>query len=254
MLYWFFKTFLVAPLSRLLFRPRIIGAEHIPASGGAILASNHIAAGDTFLMPVMVRRQVIFVAKAELFVGRGPLGHLFAAFLRGVGVRPLDRTGGRASAAGMEGPLTALREGGLVGIYPEGTRSPDGRLYKGKTGIARLVIESGAPVIPIGMTGSQFARGGRLTLPWIRRPLVRIGEPLDFSAYAGAGNDRDVLRHVTDEIMSAIQRLSGQAYVDTYGSTAKQAIAKGEPVPGQELDHPGAGRTAAPVRRPEEQR
>ncbi len=254
MLYWFFKSFLVAPLSRLLFRPRVIGAENVPASGGAILASNHIAAGDTFLMPVMLRRQVIFLAKAELFVGRGPGTKLLAAFLRGVGMRPLDRTGGRASAAGMEGPLAALREGGLLGIYPEGTRSPDGRLYKGKTGIARLVLESGAPVIPIGMTGSQFTRGGRAGLPWIRKPLVRIGEPLDFTAYAGAGNDRDVLRRVTDEIMTAIQALSGQAYVDTYGSTAKQAIAKGEPVPGRELEHPGADRTPPVDRTAEEQR
>ena len=140
LLYWVFKYVAFAPLCRLLFRPSVSGAENIPASGAAILVSNHISAGDTFLLPSMIRRRVTFPAKIELFHGRGLKGRLLSWFLTVVGQRPMDRSGGRASASSMESVLDILRKGHLLGIYPEGTRSPDGRLYKGKTGVARLVL------------------------------------------------------------------------------------------------------------------
>ena len=247
MLYWVFKYVAFAPLCRLLFRPSVSGAENIPASGAAILVSNHISAGDTFLLPSMIRRRVTFPAKIELFHGRGLKGRLLSWFLTVVGQRPMDRSGGRASASSMESVLEVLRKGHLLGIYPEGTRSPDGRLYKGKTGVARLVLQAGVPVIPVGMIDTELVPSRFFKIPTMRRPKIRIGKPMDFSAYAQAGNDRDVLRWITDEIMNAVMELSGQEYVDVYGSVAKAALEAGKALPASAGHRPGAGRPVPPV-------
>ena len=248
MLYWLFKYALFAPGIRLLYRPRVVGAEHIPRTGPAILVSNHIAAGDTLVLPAMIRRRLTFPAKAELFVGSGAGSAIVAWFLKRVGQLPMDRSGGRASATSMAGVLSVLRRGDLLGIYPEGTRSPDGRLYKGKTGVARLVLSAGVPVVPVGMVNTQLVRSGALGIPTMRSPAVRIGPALDFSAYAGSGSDRDVLRHVTDEIMTAVMKLTGQRYVDVYAASVKAALAAGRPMDVVESERPGLGRSVPPVR------
>ncbi|MCW2810188.1 MAG: 1-acyl-sn-glycerol-3-phosphate acyltransferase [Friedmanniella sp.] len=242
MLYWVFKWVLFVPVVRAVFRPTIEGAENVPDAGPAILVSNHISAGDTFVLPAMIRRRVTFPAKAELFTSRSLGGRVVGWFLRNVGQLPMDRSGGRASATSMEGVLSVLRRGDLLGIYPEGTRSPDGRLHKGKTGVARLVLQAGVPVIPVGMIDSQFVPARLTRIPLMRRPKIRIGPPLDFSAYAGAGNDRTVLRWVTDEIMAAVMDLSGQTYVDAYASSVKDAAMAGREFPTTELARPGADR------------
>jgi 1-acyl-sn-glycerol-3-phosphate acyltransferase len=234
-------------LCHLLFRPRIEGRENIPRTGPAILVSNHISAGDTFLLPAMIRRRLTFPAKLELFHGRGLKGRLLAWFLRNVGQVPLNRSGGRASASSMDEVIQVLRDGNLLGIYPEGTRSPDGRLYKGKTGVARLVLQAGVPVIPVAMINTEILPSAIPKIPTMRRPVVRIGRPLDFSAYAAAGNDREVLRWVTDRIMDEVMTLSGQEYVDAYGTSVKDAIADGKPLPPSSAERPGAGQRVPPV-------
>jgi 1-acyl-sn-glycerol-3-phosphate acyltransferase len=247
LLYWVFKYVAFAPLCRLLFRPSVSGAENIPKSGGAILVSNHISAGDTYLLPSMIKRRVTFPAKIELFRGRGVRGRMMSWFLKNVGQLPMDRAGGRASASSMDGVLDVLRRGNLLGIYPEGTRSPDGRLYKGKTGVARIVLQAGVPVIPVGMINTELIPSRFFKIPTMRRPKIRIGKPMDFSAYAAAGNDRDVLRWVTDEIMNAVMELSGQEYVDVYGTVAKTAQDEGKDLPASAGHRPGAGRPVPPV-------
>jgi 1-acyl-sn-glycerol-3-phosphate acyltransferase len=247
LLYWVFKYVAFAPLCRLLFRPSVSGAENIPKSGGAILVSNHISPGDTFLLPSMIKRRLSFLAKIELFHGQGIRGRILARFLRSVGQLPMDRSGGRASGTSMEGVLGVLRSGDLLGIYPEGTRSPDGRLYKGKTGVARLVLQAGVPVVPVAMINTELVSSRFFKIPTMRRPKIRIGKPMDFSAYAAAGNDRDVLRWVTDEIMNAVMELSGQEYVDTYGTVAKTALEEGRELPASAGHRPGAGRAVPPI-------
>lgn len=222
MLYSLFKNAAFRPVIKYVYGARAEGEENIPATGGVILASNHLDAGDTVVLPAMVKRPVTFPAKAELFAGnRGPFSKLVAWFLKAVGQVPLDRSGGRASASGLDPVIEVLRDGGLVGIYPEGTRSPDGRLYKGKTGVARLALSARVPVVPVGVVDSQLGPK-KLGIPWpAKPPVVRVGEPLDFSPWYGLEGDRAVLRWVTDEVMRAIQQLTGQAYVDAYGSTVK---------------------------------
>ncbi|GAA2100845.1 lysophospholipid acyltransferase family protein [Microlunatus panaciterrae] len=247
MLYWLFKWFAVAPALRLVCRPWVEGAENLPDEGPAILASNHLSAGDTVLLPAMIGRRVTFPAKAELFHGRGFRGRLTTLFLKSIGQKSMDRSGGRASATSMDGVLEVLEEGHLLGIYPEGTRSPDGRLYKGKTGTARLVLRSGVPVIPVAMFATQAVRSRFFGFPIMRRPGIRIGKPLDFTRYASAGSDRDVLRWVTDEIMNAIMELSGQEYVDAYAISVKTARAEGRELVAATAPRPGFGRPVPPV-------
>jgi 1-acyl-sn-glycerol-3-phosphate acyltransferase len=247
LLYWVFKYVAFVWLCHLLFRPRVEGRENIPRTGPAILVSNHISAGDTFLLPAMIRRRLTFPAKLELFHGQGFKGRLMAWFLKRVGQVPLDRSGGRASTSSMDSVIQVLRDGHLLGIYPEGTRSPDGRLYKGKTGVARLVLQAGVPVIPVGMIETQFVPSRFFKIPTMRRPKIRIGKPMDFSPYATAGNARDVLRWITDEIMNAVMELSGQDYVDVYGTTAKADLDAGKELPPSAGRRPGAGRSKPPV-------
>jgi 1-acyl-sn-glycerol-3-phosphate acyltransferase len=219
--YWVVKA-IIGPVLAVVFRPWAEGTENVPREGAAILAWNHLSFSDHFFGPLPLPRKVTFLAKAEYFTGRGLKGLISKAFFRGVGQIPVDRSGGQASERALRTGLRVLRGGGLLGIYPEGTRTPDGRLYRGKTGVARLALESGAPVVPCAMIGTfELQPPGRL-LPRLRiRPGVRFGEPLDFSRYAGLESDRLVLRAVTDEIMYAVMSLSGQEYVDEYAQRAK---------------------------------
>ena len=225
MFYWLMKM-LVGPVLRAYFRPWARGLQNIP-EGGVIIASNHLAVIDSFVLPLTISRKIRFIGKAQYFAGKGITGRLKAGFFRGVGTIPVDRGGGKASEAALNTGLGVLREGNLFGIYPEGTRSPDGRLYRGKTGVARLAIESGAPVVPVAMVATDAAQPLGRAIPKPVRVGVVYGEPLDFSRYKGMENDRFILRSVTDEIMYALMSLSGQEYVDMYAATAKARIAAG---------------------------
>ncbi len=226
MFYWFLKTVVLGPILKLLFRPWVEGAEHVPAHGAAILASNHLSFSDSIFLPIVLSRRITFPAKMEYFTGSGVKGRLTAWFFKGVGQIPIDRSGGRASEAAISSGLKVLRKDELFGIYPEGTRSPDGRLYKGKTGIARMALEAGCPVIPVAMIGTDKAQPTGQKLPNIMRIGVRIGAPLDFSRYEGMENDRFVLRSITDEIMYELMLLSGQEYVDFYATSLKKNVLK----------------------------
>ena len=223
--YWIMKRIFIAPLVNLLFRPWVKGMDNIPAEGGAILASNHLSVSDSIFLPVAVDRPVVFLAKSDYFTGKGIKGKLTAAFFRLSNQLPMDRSGGTASANSLGAGEQVLREGKLLGIYPEGTRSPDGRLYRGKLGVAKLALATGVPVIPVAMIGTDKVQPIGKTVPNIRRVGMVIGEPLDFSRYAGMAEDRFVQRSVTDEIMYALMRLSGQEYVDVYAQTVKNQLA-----------------------------
>src|SRR5204862_4369423 len=215
-LYWLLKYIVLGPVLKLIFRPQVEGRECVPDEGPAIIASNHLSFSDSIFMPLMVKRKVTFVAKAEYFTGRGLKGFLVRLFFEGTGMIPVDRSGGRAAQAAIDTGLRILREGRLFGIYPEGTRSPDGRLYRGKTGVARLALESGAPVIPVVMLNSDEIQPLGKLLPKIKRVKIRFGTPIDFSRYAGMAGDRFIERAVTDEIMYELMELSGREYVDVY--------------------------------------
>jgi 1-acyl-sn-glycerol-3-phosphate acyltransferase len=223
--YWFLKRIVLGPVLRLFFRPYVIGLENVPEGGGAILASNHLSFSDSIFLPLSVPRRITFLAKADYFTGRGLKGFLTRGFFKGVGQVPIDRSGGRASEAALRKGLEILGRGDLLGIYPEGTRSPDGRLYRGKTGIARMALEAGVPVIPVAMVNTFDIQPPGQVMPRIMRVGIRIGEPLDFSRYEGMEGDRFVLRSITDEIMYELMQLSGQEYVDTYATKAKEDIA-----------------------------
>jgi 1-acyl-sn-glycerol-3-phosphate acyltransferase len=218
--YWVVKAVL-GPILR-LFRPWADGTDNVPRSGPAIIASNHLSFSDHFFAPLPLSRKVVFLAKSEYFTGRGLKGVLSRAFFSGMGEIPVDRTGGAAGERALRTGLRVLAQGQLLGIYPEGTRTPDGRLYRGKTGVARMALEAKVPVIPCAMVGTfEFQPPGKLTpRPWVR-PGVRFGKPLDFSRYYGLESDRLVLRAVTDEIMYEIMKLAGQEYVDSYAQRSK---------------------------------
>lgn len=221
MLYWLMKYVILGPWLRLIFRPRVEGFAHLPPSGPVILASNHLSFSDSIFLPLMVPRRVTFVAKAEYFSGRGIKGWLTRMFFVGTGTLPIDRSGGRAAQAALDAQLAVLRAGGVAGIYPEGTRSPDGRLYRGKTGVARLALESGAPVVPVVMVNLDEIQPPGQLLPKVAQVRIRFGAPLDFSRYAGLAGDRFVERAVTDEIMYELMELSGREYVDIYAQKVK---------------------------------
>ncbi|MEV0723192.1 lysophospholipid acyltransferase family protein [Micromonospora purpureochromogenes] len=221
MLYWLMKYIILGPLLRLIFRPRVEGLHHVPATGPVILASNHLSFSDSIFTPLIVPRKVTFVAKAEYFTGKGIKGWLTKAFFAGTGCIPVDRSGGRAAQAALDTQLSVLRAGGVAGIYPEGTRSPDGRLYRGKTGVARLALESGAPVVPVAMLNLDEIQPPGKLIPKIARVRIRFGPPLGFSRYAGLAGDRFVERAVTDEIMYELMELSGREYIDMYAAKLK---------------------------------
>ena len=223
MLYWFLKIVVLGPIMRLLFRPQVEGAEHIPTDGAAILASNHLSFSDSIFLPLMVERRITFLAKADYFTGEGIKGRLTAAFFKAMGQVPVDRSGGKASDAALNSGLRILRRGDLLGIYPEGTRSPDGRLYRGRTGVARMALEGKVKVLPVAMIDTDKAQPTGQLIPNILRVGIRIGPPLDFSRYEGMEDDRFVLRSITDEIMYELMLLSGQEYVDMYATSMKNS-------------------------------
>ena len=224
MLYWLLKYVLLGPLLKLIFRPQVEGLDNVPATGPVILASNHLSFSDSIFTPLITSRKVTFVAKAEYFTGKGIKGWLTRMFFVGTGTIPVDRSGGQAARAALDTQLQVLRAGGVAGIYPEGTRSPDGRLYRGKTGVARLALESGAVVVPVAMLNAdQIQPPGKL-IPRIARVRIRFGAPLDFSRYQGMAGDRFVERAVTDEIMYELMELSGREYVDVYAQKLKQPV------------------------------
>jgi 1-acyl-sn-glycerol-3-phosphate acyltransferase len=223
--YWVLKA-IIWPVFNVLFRPWAEGTENVPRTGPAILASNHLSFSDHFFAPLPLPRKVTFLAKSEYFTGRGIKGLISKIFFSSLGQLPIDRTGGAASERALHTGLRVLAAGELLGIYPEGTRTPDGRLYRGKTGVARLALEARVPVIPTAMIGGfEFQPPGRITPRLAIRPGVRFGKPLDFSRYYGLEDDRIVLRAATDEIMYELMKLSGQEYVDEYAQRAKVAVA-----------------------------
>jgi 1-acyl-sn-glycerol-3-phosphate acyltransferase len=224
-LYWVLKWVVLGPWLRLLFRPVVEGREHLPRRRAAILAGNHLSFSDSIFLPLVVRRRVTFVAKQEYFTGKGFAGRLKKIFFVSTGTIPVDRSGGQAARAAIDTGLRVLRSGGLFGIYPEGTRSPDGRLYRGKTGVARLALEAGVPVIPVAMLNSDEIQPIGKIIPRLRRARIRIGAPLDFSRFAGMAGDRFVERTVTDEIMYELMILSGREYVDLYAAQVKAGVA-----------------------------
>jgi 1-acyl-sn-glycerol-3-phosphate acyltransferase len=224
MFYYLLKYVLIGPLLRLLFRPQVEGLENIPDQGPAIIAGNHLSFSDHFLMPAILHRKITFLAKQEYFTGPGLKGRLIASFFRQAGQIPVDRTGRKAAQSAVREGLAVLGHGELMGIYPEGTRSHDGRLYKGHTGVAAMAIVSGAPVVPCAMVGTFEVQPPGRIIPKIRRVRIRFGRPMDFSRFAGLEGERYVLRSVTDEIMYEIMNLSHQEYIDRYASEVKAEV------------------------------
>jgi 1-acyl-sn-glycerol-3-phosphate acyltransferase len=225
-IYWLLRNVLLGPAVTKVFRPVVEGASHIPPTGGAILASNHLSYADWLFMPLALDRRVTFVAKSDYFTGAGLKGWAQKRFFAGTGQVPIDRSGGRASEGALRAGLNVLARGELFGIYPEGTRSHDGRLYKGRTGVARLALLAGVPVVPTAVIGTDVIAPPGKIITKIISPTVRFGRPLDFSRYAGMSEDRFILRSITDEIMYAIMELSGQEYVDLYAPAAKELAAR----------------------------
>jgi 1-acyl-sn-glycerol-3-phosphate acyltransferase len=225
-LYWVLKKGLLGPTLRGIYDPWVEGLEHVPATGGAIFASNHLSFSDSIFLPLVVPRRITFLAKADYFTGGGVKGRATAGFMKGVGQVPIERGGGNASASALSTGIRILKSGEMLGLYPEGTRSPDGRLYRGKTGVARIALEAGVPVLPTAMIGTDVVQPTGQKIPNRGKGIVgvRIGEPLDFSRYEGMESDRFVLRSITDEIMYELMDLSGQEYVDMYAAKAKAEI------------------------------
>ncbi len=230
MLYWVLKYVLIGPWLRVLFRPWVEGLNNIPKDTPAILASNHLSFSDSVFIILVTPRHITFLAKSDYFTGRGIKGWFTKRFFHGIGQVPIDRSGGRASQAALLTGARILKQGDLLGIYPEGTRSPDGTLFRGRTGVARMALESNVPVIPVAMINTFEIQPPGTIWPRLSRVGVRIGAPMDFSQYEGQEEDRFILRSVTDEIMHELMTLSHQEYVDIYATKAKELIARGLPV------------------------
>ena len=220
--YWFLKFVAIGPWVTLVCRPQAEGVENVPRAGAAILASNHLSAADWIFMPLKLRRRVTFLAKAEYFTGPGVKGLLQRAFFSAAGQVPIDRSSASAAEDAIRTGTRILRDGRLLGIYPEGTRSPDGRLYRGKIGVARMALEVGIPVVPVAMVYRK--RHVPLIGRFLPKVCVTFGRPLDFSRYEGLAGDRFVERSITDEIMYEVMTLSGQEYVDVYGAQVKKSM------------------------------
>jgi 1-acyl-sn-glycerol-3-phosphate acyltransferase len=219
--YWFMKHIVIGPLVKLLWRPWVEGLENLPAEGPVILAPNHLSFMDSLFMPLMVPRRVVFLGKSDYFDK-----WYMSWFFKAVGVIPVRREGGQAGEASLNAGCEQLDNGLAVAIYPEGTRSPDGRLYRGKTGVARMAVRAGVPVIPVGIIGSFDVQPHNRKIPRVKgvRVGVRFGRPLDFTRYEGKEEDRFVLRSITDEIMYELMLLTGQEYVDEYAAKVKKQI------------------------------
>ncbi|WP_285116327.1 lysophospholipid acyltransferase family protein [Leifsonia sp. fls2-241-R2A-40a] len=222
MFYWLMKYVVVGPILRGIFRPWVVGLDNIPSDGAVILASNHLSFIDSIFLPLEVERHVSFLAKSDYFTRRGLKGWATKAFMNATGQLPIDRSGGKASEASLNTGLAVLARGEILGIYPEGTRSPDGKLYRGRTGVARMILEAGVPVVPVAMVDTAKIMPIGKRLPKIGRIGIIVGEPLDFSRFDGMEGDRFILRSVTDEIMYELQRLGAQEYMDVYATTVKE--------------------------------
>jgi 1-acyl-sn-glycerol-3-phosphate acyltransferase len=220
MFWWLMKYVILGPALRLLYRPNAIGLENIPDDGPVILAANHQSFLDDFLLPlVLKKRKATILAKADYFE------HWYTRwFFKGAGCVPVRREGGSAGVAALRTAIDALKEGRLVALFPEGTRSPDGRLYRGKTGVARIALEAQAPVIPVAIVGTFELWPYNKKLPKPGSTEIRFGKPLTFDRHYETPADRFVLRSVTDEIMYEIMMLSGQEYVDEYAAKVKDQI------------------------------
>ncbi|KQU30707.1 MULTISPECIES: lysophospholipid acyltransferase family protein [unclassified Rhodococcus (in: high G+C Gram-positive bacteria)] len=225
MWYWIFKYVLLGPVLQVMGRPRVEGLENIPDDGPVILASNHQAVFDSFYACLVVPRRITFLAKSEYFTGKGLKGRFQKWFFSSAGQVPIDRTGASAAQDALDAGLRVLAKNKVLGIYPEGTRSPDDRLYKGKTGMARLALESGVPVIPVAMIGTAKMNPIGSRIPRPTKLGVKFGKPLDFSRYEGMAGNRFVERAVTDEVMYELMKLSGQQYVDVYAASMKKTPA-----------------------------
>jgi 1-acyl-sn-glycerol-3-phosphate acyltransferase len=229
MFYWFMKNLVAGPILKTVFRPWVTGLENIPKTGGVIIASNHLSFIDSVFLPLVLDRRIFFLAKSDYFKGRGLKGWATKTFMNGTGMLPIDRSGGKASEASLNTGLKVLHDGEVLGIYPEGTRSPDGKLYRGRTGVARMILEGNVPVVPVAMIDTEKVMPIGTKIPKVRRIGIVIGKPLDFSRFAGLESDRFILRSITDEIMYELNRLSGQEYEDIYASSAKDRLAKVTP-------------------------
>lgn len=215
------KYVIIGPIFRLIFRPWAEGVENIPKDGPVVLCPNHLSFIDSFLVPVMIPRRVVFLGKSDYFDK-----WYTRWFYSGVGVIPVRREGGTAGEASLRAGVEQLSKGMVVGVYPEGTRSPDGRLYRGKTGPARMALRAHCPIVPVAVFGTNEALPAGKYIPKRRRIGVRYGKPLDFSRYDGKEDDRFVLRSVTDELMYELMLLAGQEYVDEYASKFKKGGAR----------------------------
>jgi 1-acyl-sn-glycerol-3-phosphate acyltransferase len=210
----------IGPVLRMLGRPRVTGLEYVPASGPAILASNHLSFIDSMYLPLVIPRPVVFPAKAEYFSARGPLGRVWAAYLRSTNQLEINRGDSRSAQATLEAAAEILRGGDLFGFYPEGTRSPDGRLYRGRAGLGWLALNTGAPVLPVAMVGTRKMLPPGAPLPRPTRIEIKIGKPLEFSHLAGEPPAK-ARRLIADEVMRIIGDLSGQEYIHEYASDVK---------------------------------
>lgn len=225
MFYWLVKNLILGPILLRVFRPWVKGLDNVPATGAAILASNHLSFIDSVFLPLVLKRPVVFLAKSEYFTGTGIKGRFVRWFFTASGQLPIDRSGGKASEDALNTGIAVLSSGKLLGIYPEGTRSPDGKMYRGRTGIARMALEAGVPVIPVAMIDTEKVMPIGARMPKVQRIGVVFGRPLEFSRFEGYENDRFVLRAITDEIMHELLGLSGQEYVDQYASSRRPRAA-----------------------------
>ena len=217
---------LAGSIVNFIYKPTGIGLENIPKEGPAILASNHLSVVDSLFLPLAVDRQIVFIGKSDYFTGKSLKGRIIASFMKSMGVIPVDRSGGKGQSA-LDKALERLESGELFGIYPEGTRSPNGKLYKGKVGVAKLALQSGAPIIPVAMVGTDIAQPIGKKLPLRGVPIqTRIGKAIDISKYENITDKHELYRTITDELMRQIQKMSGQDYVDKYAADVKKDLAK----------------------------
>ncbi|WP_329051911.1 1-acyl-sn-glycerol-3-phosphate acyltransferase [Amycolatopsis sp. NBC_01488] len=217
--------FVLGPLARAVYRPEVHGVENVPATGAVILAANHRAALDTGVITFATPRQVKFLGKAEYFTGKGLKGKLMAGFVGGLGYIPVERGNAQAGLAALEAARKVLDAGGVFAIYPEGTRSLDGRLHRGHTGVAALALATGAKVVPVALIGTEGLQPGGARIPRLAKISLTFGKPLDFSRYEGQDYSPAIRRSVTDEVMYQILEISGQEYVDTYHKRPSEGVA-----------------------------
>jgi 1-acyl-sn-glycerol-3-phosphate acyltransferase len=223
--YWLMKHWVIGPLMMTVFRPWVTGLENMPKTGPVIVVCNHLSFVDSVFLPLVIERQMAFLAKSDYFTGRGLKGFFIRFFMTSAGQLPIDRSGGKASEASLNSGLAVLAEGKVLAVYPEGTRSPDGRMFRGRTGVARMVVEANVPVIPVAVVDTDKVMPLGSKFPSVHKVGVIVGTPLDFSRFQGMESDRFVLRSITDEIIYEMNKLSGQEYVDVYASTLRSPTA-----------------------------